>query len=134
MAVFALLNEFFTINSVNLSDHIKSATLAMEADQLDSTAMGDLWKEVTGGLKGGTVTLSFLDDYAASNVDATLWPIFGTVVTFEVRPDAGARSATNPGYTGSLFVAQHALGGQVGELAMKGLTFPTSGAISRQTS
>lgn len=133
MAVLALINEHVSINAVNLSDHVKSGTLAVEATSLDSTAMGDTWNEVTGGLKSGTLTIEFLDDFAASNVDATLWPIFGTVVTFEVRPDAGAVSATNPKYTGSVFIQQHSLGGSLNEMAGKSLTFPTSGAVTRAT-
>lgn len=131
MAVFALLNEHLTINSVNLSDHVRQATLTVEADQLDSTAMGDFWKEVTGGLKGGQLQVEFLNDYAASNVDATLWPLLGTVVTFIVRPDAGAVSATNPNYTGSIFISGHSTGGQLNEMAMLQQTYPTSGTITR---
>lgn len=134
MAVLALLNEHLTINSVNLSDHVRQATLAVEATALDSTAMGDNWNEVTGGLKSGTLTLEFLDDFALSNVDATLWPIFGTVVTFIVRPDAGVVSTTNPNYTGSIFIAQHTVGGSLNEMAMKSLTLPTSGVVTRATS
>jgi hypothetical protein len=135
MAVFALLNEFVEVNSVDLSDHVKSAVLALEADALDATTMGsDGWKEMVGGLKAGTLTIEFLDDYAASEVDATMWPLFGTVTTFEVRPDAGAVGATNPKYTGSVLVVQHSLGGSVGELAAKSLTLPTSGAVARATS
>lgn len=133
MATFALLNEFVEINSVDLSDHVRAGTLALEATQLDSTTMGDNWSEVTGGLKSGTLTLEFLDDFAASEVDATLWPIFGTVVTFVVRPDAGAVSATNPNYSGSLFIAQHAVGGTLNEMAGKSLTLPTSGTVTRAT-
>jgi hypothetical protein len=133
VAVFALINEFLLINAVNLSDHVKEATLTLDADQLDSTAMGDSWKEITGGLKGGQLKLTFNDDYAAASVDSTLWPLFGTVTTFEVRTDAGARSATNPAYTGSIFIAQHSAGGQLNELAAKGPTFPTSGPVLRQT-
>lgn len=134
MAVFALLNEYLAINSVALSDHIKGATLTLDSAQLDPTAMGDNWVKVLGGLKSGQLQIEFIDDYAASQTDATLWPLFGTVVTFEVRPDAGAVSATNPKYTGSVHISQFVVGGSVGELAMKSLTFPTSGAVSRATS
>jgi hypothetical protein len=134
MAVFALTNLYLAINAVNLSDHVKSATLAVDAENLDSTAMGDSWKEATGGLKGGTLSVEFNDDFAASNVDATLWPLFGTTTTFEVRPDAGAVSATNPKFTGSVFVKQHTVGGSLGELAKKSLSFDMSGAVTRATS
>ncbi|MFF5988138.1 hypothetical protein [Prauserella flavalba] len=134
MGTFALLNEHVEINGVDLSDHVRAGTLALEATALDSTAMGDGWTEQTGGLKSGTLTIEFLDDFAASEVDATLWPLFGTVVTFLVRPDGGAVSATNPNYTGSVLIQQHAVGGSINEMAMKSVTYPTSGVVNRATS
>lgn len=135
MATFALLNEHIEINGVDLSDHVRSATLALEATVLDSSAMGDGWTKQTGGLKSGTLSIEFLDDYAAGQVDATLWPLFdaGTAVTFVVRPDGGAVSTTNPNYTGSVLVSQLSSGGSLNEMAMKSVTWPTSGAVSRAT-
>jgi hypothetical protein len=67
-------------------------------------------------------------------VDVTLWPLLGTVTTFEIRPTSGARSATNPAYTGSVLISKHGLGGQLGALAPLSVTYPTSGTVSRQTS
>lgn len=133
MAVFALVNEYVAINGVNMSQHVKSATLTLDAAALDSTAMGDSWTENIGGLKSGSLTIAFNDDFAAGAVDVTLWPLFGTVTTFEVRPDASAVSATNPKYTGSVLIAGHGLGGSVGDLAAKSVTYPTSGAVTRAT-
>lgn len=133
MAVFALTNEFLLLNAVDLSNHLKSAVLTVDVDSLDSTVMGPGWKAVTGGLKGGKLAVEFLDDYAAASVDVTLWPLLGTVVTFEVRPDAGSRSTTNPAYTGSVLIGGNVIGGKVGELAGKSLTFDTSGAVTRAT-
>lgn len=134
MAVFALTNEHLTINSVDLSDHVKSAVLTVDAAQLDSTAMSDSWTEMIGGLKSGSLAVTFNDDYAAGSVDATLWAALGTVVTFVVRPVATAVSATNPNYSGSILISQHSVGGGVGELASKSLTFQTSGTVTRATS
>lgn len=134
MSVLALINEYVSLNSTDLSDRVKAATLTLDAAQLDPTAMGDGWTKVVGGLKSGQLAIEFVDDFAAGELDATLWPLFGTVVTFEVRPDAGAVSTSNPKYTGSVFIAQHIVGGQLGELAGKSLTFPTSGTVARATS
>lgn len=136
MAAFALINEYLAVNAVNFTtlSMVKSATLTVDVAQLDPTAMGDSWVEALGGLKSGSLAVTFNDDYAASSIDQTLWPILGTVVTFEVRPDAGTVSSTNPKYTGSVLISQHALGGTVGDLASKQLTWPTSGAITRATS
>lgn len=133
MAVLAYTDAYLVLNSVNLSDHVKSVTLTVDSAQLDSTAMGDSWTEFIGGLKSGSLAITFNDDFAASNVDATLWPILGTSVTFELRPTSAAVGATNPKWTGSVFIAQHAVGGAVGELGAKSLTFPTTGTITRAT-
>lgn len=134
MATLALLNEFIQINSVDISDHCRQGTLALEATDLDSTAFGDNWSEHTGGLKSGTLTIEALDDFASSELDSTLWPLFGTVVSFEVRPTADPVGSGNPSYTGSVFIQQHTLGGSLNEMASKSLTYPTSGTVSRATS
>lgn len=135
MSVMALTGMYLALNSsATINDHVKSAVLTVEAAQLDSTAMGDDWVEITGGLKSGQLAITWNDDFAASNVDATLWPLLGTVVTFELRPDDASVGASNPKYTGSVFIAQHGLGGQVGDLAAKTVTYPTSGTVTRATS
>lgn len=133
MSTLALLNEFISINAVDLSDHCRQGTLSFEVTDLDSTAFGDTWNEHTGGLKSGTLTIEALDDFASSEIDDTLWPLLGTIVSFEVRPTADPVGTSNPSYTGSLFIAQHAVGGTLNEMAMKSLTFPTSGTVSRAT-
>lgn len=131
MAVFALINEYLALNAVAMSDHVRQATLAMEASALDATAMGDGWTKNVMGLKSGSLQVEFNDDTAASQVDSLLWALFGTNTTFETRLDAGAVSATNPKYTGSVSIAQHNVGGSLNEVGRKSLTFPTSGAVTR---
>lgn len=133
MSVLVLLNEFFELNSVDSSDWAKSAALAVEAAQLDASVFGDGWTKNVAGLKSGTVTVEFLDDFDAAALDATLWPLFGTVVTFKVRPDAGVASTSNPQYSGSVLISQLNVGGSLGELAGKALSFPTTGAVTRAT-
>ncbi|GIH76138.1 hypothetical protein [Planobispora longispora] len=134
MATLVLLNEFVELNAVNSSGWAKSGALAMEAAALDASVFGDGWTKNTAGLKSGTLTIEFLDDFAASQLDATLWPLFGTVVPFKLRPDAGAVSTSNPQYSGNVLIAQHNVGGSLGELAGKSLSFPLSGAVARATS
>lgn len=134
MAVFALINEFVSLNGVDHSDHIRQATLTAEATVLDASAMGVGWVQNITGLKSGQLQLEFNDDMVAGEIDALLWPLFGTVVPFVVRPDAGVVSATNPNYSGSIVVSQFVIGGSINEVARKGLTFPVSGALARATS
>lgn len=131
MAVAALINEYLALNAAAMTDHVRQATLAMEASALDATAMGDGWVKNVMGLKSGSLQVEFNDDTAVSQVDSLLWALFGTNTTFEVRLDAGAVSATNPKYTGLVSIAQHNVGGSLNEVARKSLTFPTSGTVTR---
>ena len=132
MSVYALTSQVTTINSVDYSDHLKSATLSVDAAQLDTTdfASGG-WVEMIGGLKSGTLSLEFMDDVADDDVDEELWDLLGTVVNFTVKAASGAVSTSNPEYQGSVLVTGHSLGGGVGDLAQKSLSFPTSGSITR---
>lgn len=135
MAVFALTSEFCSINSVDYSADIKSAVLTLDAAQLDSTDMASAgWTEAIGGLKSGTLAINFQDDVADDAVDEELFALLGTVVAFAVRPTSASVGASNPSYSGSVLITSHSIGGAVGELAQKNLTFPTSGAVSRATS
>lgn len=135
MAVFALTNEYITFNAVDLSDHGKAGTITAEGEQLDSTTFGDSWREYIMGLKGGSVAIEFLDDFASGSVDATIWAAFaaGTAVAVAIRPVNAAISTTNPEYQFNVLPNQWSLGGSIGELAGKQLTFPITGAITRDT-
>ena len=132
MAVYALTSQVTTINGVDYSDHLKSSVLTVNAAQLDTTdfASGG-WEEVIGGQKSGTLALTFLDDVDDNDVDEELWALLGTVVAFTVKAAAGATSTSNPEYQGYVLIGSHSIGGGVGELATKSLTFSTSGAITR---
>lgn len=135
MAVQALTASVIIINDVDYSNRAKSVTLTVDAAQLDTTTMAsDGWVEMIGGNKSGTLAVEFLDDVAASKIDAELWAILNTVVTFKVRLDDAVVGTSNPEYQGSVLITQHNIGGSQGELASKSLSFPTSGAVTRATS
>lgn len=136
MAVKVLLNMYVTVNASSLAGTVKSAALAVEAATLDSTAMGDTWIENTLGLKSGTLTLSLLDDFTDNAIDELVWGWFntGTAVAWVTRVEADSIvSVSNPQYSGSLVPNAYNLGGGVGELAMKELAFPLTGAVTRAT-
>lgn len=136
MAAFAITNAYLSLNgsTTGIAGTVKSVALNMEGASLDSTAMGDSWVENTPGLKSGTLTIVFNDDVAASAIDSVIHGLFNTVTTFEVRADAGSVGSGNPKYTGSVHVNQFSIGGQVGDLAAKSVTWPLSGAVTRATS
>jgi hypothetical protein len=135
VAVFAITSEYLALGGTDLSAHIKSATLSVDAAELDTTDMASGgWTEVIGGLKSGSLSVSWQDDVAASSIDSILWPLLGTVVTFETRATSSAVGTSNPKRTGSVLVTNVPIGGSVGDLAMKDTTWPTTGAITRATS
>lgn len=135
MAIQSLVAEVVTINSVDYSDHAKNATLSIDVASLDTTDFAsDGWTEAIGGLKSATLSVELMEDVAASELDSELWALLGTVVAFTVKLDDAAVGTSNPQYSGSVLITQHTLGGSVGDLATKSLSFPVTGAVSRATS
>lgn len=134
MATFSMTDASVVINAVDLSDHVRQVTIDVSADQLDDTAMGDTFRSRIGGLKDWSVTLEFNQDFAASEVDATLFPLLGTTTTITVKPTSAAVSATNPSYSGSVLVSQYnPLSNSVGDLATTSVTWQGAGTLTRAT-
>ena len=135
MAKFVLTDASLVINSVDLSDHVASVTLELNSEEIDTTAFGSTFMSKTGGLKSGTLSIDFQQDFASSVVDETMFPLFGSTTTFVLKATSGSVSATNPSYSGSILVNQHIpVANAVGELATMSVSFPTSGTITRATS
>lgn len=130
MAVLVLKDASITINSVALSDHATSVTLNYEIDSVEVTAMGSGGHTFTGGMQNLSVEVMLNQDFATSNVEATIYPLVGTTTTLVVKPTSAAVGATNPVYTiSNAYLAAHTpVAGAVGELATTSLTF-TGGTI-----
>ena len=133
MARLVLSNAKITINAINLSDHIASVTLSTSNDVVDTTGFSSTAARTrVAGLSDNSVTLEFHQDFASSNVEATIFPLIGTVTTVVVIPVDTTVSATNPSYTFSAAVVEwQPLSGAVGELATASVTWPISGAITK---
>lgn len=138
MARIVLTDAKVTINSVNLSDHIASITINETTDVVETTAFSNTAKTRVAGLKDNSVTLEFHQDFAASNVEATINgspSLVGTTTTIVVTPTSSSVSATNPSYSFSALVAEWTpLSGSIGELSTASVTWPISGAITKATS
>jgi len=130
MAVLALTNATITINSVALSDHANNVTVNYEIDSIEVTAFGSGGHTFAGGLQNNSVEITLMQDFATSNVEATVYPLVGTTTTLVIKPTSSAVGATNPSYTiSNAFLASHTpVAGGVGELATTSLTF-TGGTI-----
>lgn len=135
MARIVLTDVKVTINGVNLSDHIASVSLSRSDDVIETSAFSSTAaKTRVAGLQDNSVTLEFHQDYAATNVEATIYPLLGNTTTVVVSPTSTV-SATSPSYTFTALVSEWTpLNGGVGELATASVTWPITGAITKATS
>jgi len=129
MATFVLTDSSVTINSVDLSDHGNQVSITYEAETQDDTVFGDTTRSSIGGLKNWSASVTFLQDFAASEVDATLFPAVGTTVPIIFKPTSGSVSATNPSYTATALVTSYApMGSSVGDLASASVSLVPGGS------
>jgi hypothetical protein len=140
MAKFVLTSVTTKINNVDFSDHLASVTIDLTADEVETTAFGGSgFRTRVGGLKDGSITLSFHNDFGTSGsdaVDSTIWSLFNTAATVVVTPTSGTVSPSNPSYSGVFLVSQvNPISGSVGDLATRDVTWPVAGTagITRGT-
>jgi hypothetical protein len=135
MAKLVLTNAVVKINSVDYSTNINQVEIAVTSDEVDTTAFSSTgWRTVTGGLKSGSVTLSFHNDFAAAAIDGVLWSALNTIATVVVLPNGTTVGTANPSYTFTALVNNLTpVSGSVGDLATQNLTWPVSGEVTRAT-
>lgn len=137
MAKFVATDYAITINGSPFSASLAAATLDVTAEEQDVTAFGSSYRSRIGGLKDASISLDFHQDFGASAVDATLFPLLGSIATVVIKPTSGSVSATNPSYTGEFLVTQYQpFASSVGDLATLSVTWPVAGTagIVRGTS
>jgi hypothetical protein len=126
MAKFVYKTAVVQINAVDLSDHVRNVVITTSRDEVDVTCFGATNKEILAGLGDVTITMEVLPDFAAGEVDATLWPLSSsdTPFTVAVKPTNGAISATNPEFQlSSLLLEYTPIDATVGEAAPTTITF-----------
>jgi hypothetical protein len=135
MAIFVATDFSVSINgSTALASYLTQVELKTSDLDITTTAFGSTWVTRVAGLKEGSLTLQFNQDYATTTVDATLWPLLGTNATVVIKPTSTATSATNPAYTAICLVNDLTpVSGQIGDLATFSVTWPTTGTVSRAT-
>jgi hypothetical protein len=136
MAIIAFKNVQLLINDVDLSDRANSVVLTYEVEQQDATVMGGN-RAFIGGIQNNTVEVTLYQDFAAGEVEATIFPLVGTTTSISLKPIKGeATSATNPGYSiVDAFLASHSPinATDVGATSPITLTF-TGGTLTKSTS
>ena len=135
MAIFVATDFSVSINgSTALASQLTQVELRASATDVTTTAFGSSWVTRVAGLREGSLTLTFNQDYAASTVDATLWPLLGSQATVVIKPTSSAVGTSNPAYTAVCVVTDLTpVSGTVGDLATFSVTWPTTGTVSRAT-
>jgi hypothetical protein len=136
---YVIRNPVLTVNGVDLTGRATSAEITSEKDLVEATTFGASNKQNLLGLGDGTMSIDFTQDYAAAQVDATLWPIHsgGTEVVITIKPFNAAVAANNPLYSMTGVLPSYSpISGGVGELSTVTAEFSNSGSagITRATS
>ena len=133
MATTTFLNNTLvvTLNAVDLSDQVTAATINQTFDELETTSMGGNGSHTfVKGLESSTVTLDFLNSYAASEVATTLQSAYGTTVALTIKPTSAVVSATNPEFQTTILVNNLTpVSGSVGDLSTQSITFTCNSPI-----
>ena len=130
MAIYLSNGVIVTLNSVALSDHVTAVTINRSFDELEVTAMGDTAHKFAKGLEASTITIDFLNDTAAANVNATLQAAWGTTVPLTIKQTSAAISTTNPEYQTTVLVNNtQDVNGAVGDISTQSITFTCQSPI-----
>jgi hypothetical protein len=133
MAIYLDNNVGLKIATVDLSEYVTSITLTQTFDEIETTSMGATAHQFAKGLEASTLTVDFLNDWAAAKVQATLQAAYGTSVTAIVIPVKGtAVGATNPTYTMSILINNLTPVGTGGpeDFARSSMTFTCTSAVA----
>lgn len=125
-----------TIDSADLSTWVRECTLNLSTEDVESTGMQAAGKEFQSGDRVDSLEVKFKQDFSASAVDATLFPIFeaGVAVEFGLRAFSTAVATTNPEYRGDIRPNTYQpFTGARGVLLEPQMTFPVNGAVTRHT-
>ena len=134
MAKFINQDVTIVVNGVTLSDHGFSVDISAERDQIDVSGFNSTGaKEFLPGASDETVTIGFLQDFAASSVHATLEPLYRNSTTFvlSVKPTSASTSSTNPAFAGTAALFSYTgLSGELGGRSEITATFKSANTLS----
>jgi hypothetical protein len=135
MAKFVLTNPAITIATIDLADHVASISLNSTRAEVPTTAFGDQAVTRIAGLGDNSITLSFHEDFATSEVHQTIYPLIGGTTSVVVKPFNTTTATDNPSFTMTVLVTEWPiLNGAVGDLAAADVTWPISGVITKSIS
>ena len=133
MAKFVAKDYSIEINGSDFSSSLAAVTLNLTAEEQETTAFGNDYRQRISGLKDASISLDFHQDFGASAVDATLYPLLGSEATVVVKPTSDAIGTVNPGFSAVYLVTEYSpFDSSVGDLATLSVTWPiASGTVTR---
>lgn len=131
MAMEVLTDALVSVNAVDLSDHVKDASVTPSVALKEASAMGDPALRRLAGLKDAKLTVTFFNDWAAGKVDATLWAVYAiqTALKFRKSKTLGI-SATNPEYQFNGMWSEYPIAAKHGDEATTTVTFELSDGVA----
>ena len=131
MPIQIITGGLVSINNVDLSDHVQECSIDYGSETQDKTTYADGTRRVIGGLKTWEISVTFLNNYDAAKVHATIRPLVGTSACFEIRPSNTCSTAINPIITGIGVISSYPpFGGAVGDALMAEVTIENSSALA----
>jgi len=124
-------NAKVVINSVNLSDHVRKVSLHYGAEMQDETAMSKDTRINKPGLKTWSVDIEFNQDYAASEVNITLFALVGAAAfPIKIQPVSDVLASNNPEFQGNAVLETYdGIDGSVGDLAIAKVTLQSASTL-----
>jgi len=94
-----------TVPSIDISSYVTAVTLTQVVDEIEVSTFGDTAHKFAAGLQAATLSIDFLNDWAAAQVMTTLNAAFGqTIAVSMITVKGTAVAATNPSYQFSILV------------------------------
>ncbi len=133
MAKFVAKDYNIEINGDDFSTSLAAVTLSLSAEEQETTAFGNEYRSRISGLKDASISLEFHQDFGATAVDATLYPLLGSEATVVVRPTSDAIGSVNPGFSAVYLCTEYTpFDSSVGDLATLSVEWPiASGTVTR---
>ena len=125
-----------TAPSIDITSYVTAVTLTQQFEELDVTSMGQSYRAFVKGLETAQLQISFLNDWAASQVMTTLNAAYGlTLAVSMITVKGTAVSATNPSYQFNVLVNNLTpVGtGGVGDEANSSITFTINSQVTVST-
>jgi len=138
LAKYVVTGNNVSIGGTDVSGSVARAELTITSTEVDVTdfASGG-FTEVVGGLKSGSLSLDFHNDFGSGALNTVLTEdLVGTLVEIVVIAGNGSSASEDtPSYTANFLInSLSPVSGAVGDLSTFSVTFPMSGTVTKAVS